>query len=88
MADEEREMTLDEWIEPLAETHNARQLVEQMRALARLSVALDAKFIPKLNIKDSALDADAITAWNEWGIAVEQLKASHAGKQFMEKADG
>lgn len=39
--------------------------------LAELSYQLDQKFVPKLNIKDSNLDSDAIQAWNEWGIAVE-----------------
>ena len=40
--------------------------------LPDLCVELNRHFIPKLNIKDSALDAQAIDTWNRWGLAVER----------------
>ena len=46
--------------------------------LVAASLKLSDAFIPKLNIGDSALDAEAVAAWNEFEMAVAAVKRTAA----------
>ena len=70
-------MTLDEWIEFARRDDCLDQMApSDLRQLVGTVVACDRFFreaMPKMNVADSALDANAIDAWNKAEIAVSKF---------------
>lgn len=71
------ESVFDEILDIVESTERENQAkrdeeIERLRDLASKAIALNNLFIPRLNIGNSFLDAAALSAWNEFGIAVEK----------------
>lgn len=51
------------------------ELFDSVQSLISATTDLNDKFMPKVNYPSSALDADAITAMNNFGIALRKVQA-------------